>query len=145
MSYKGYERKDNIAGKIACIFAIGVALCPTKPDVNPNQSEIVIGNLHLAFAVCFFLSLTYFSLFLFTKTDSRKTPTRRKRQRNVIYRVCGYTMAACILMIGPVAWLSGNALITGLHLTFWLESAAILAFGISWLTKGEAILKDLET
>jgi hypothetical protein len=28
---------------------------------------------------------------------------------------------------------------------FWLESIAIVAFGISWLTKGEAILKDQET
>ena len=25
---------------------------------------------------------------------------------------------------------------------FWLESLAVVAFGISWLTKGEAILKD---
>jgi hypothetical protein len=25
---------------------------------------------------------------------------------------------------------------------FWLESIAIVVFGISWLTKGEAILKD---
>jgi hypothetical protein len=25
----------------------------------------------------------------------------------------------------------------------WLESAAILAFGLAWLTKGEAILGDL--
>ena len=25
---------------------------------------------------------------------------------------------------------------------FWLESVAIFAFGFSWFTKGEAILKD---
>jgi hypothetical protein len=25
---------------------------------------------------------------------------------------------------------------------FWLESGAIVAFGISWLTKGEILLKD---
>ncbi len=34
LSYRGYERKDNIAGDIACIFAIGVALFPTKPEIN---------------------------------------------------------------------------------------------------------------
>ena len=28
---------------------------------------------------------------------------------------------------------------------FWLEAIAIVAFGVSWLTKGEAILKDQET
>ena len=26
---------------------------------------------------------------------------------------------------------------------FWLEAIAVVAFGISWLTKGEAILKDV--
>ena len=25
---------------------------------------------------------------------------------------------------------------------FWLEAAALVAFGISWLTKGETIFKD---
>jgi len=25
---------------------------------------------------------------------------------------------------------------------FWLETLAILAFGVSWIVKGEAILKD---
>ena len=25
---------------------------------------------------------------------------------------------------------------------FWLETIAVVAFGISWLTKGEAILRD---
>jgi hypothetical protein len=25
---------------------------------------------------------------------------------------------------------------------YWLEALAVLAFGISWFTKGEAILKD---
>jgi len=25
---------------------------------------------------------------------------------------------------------------------FWLEGIAVIAFGVSWLTKGEAILKD---
>src|SRR4030088_235470 len=28
MSYHGYERKDDIAGDVACIFALGVALLP---------------------------------------------------------------------------------------------------------------------
>ena len=30
----------------------------------------------------------------------------------------------------------------GYHPIFWLETTAILSFGISWLTKREAILKD---
>jgi len=30
----------------------------------------------------------------------------------------------------------------GLNPVFWLETITIEAFGISWLTKGQAILKD---
>jgi hypothetical protein len=32
--------------------------------------------------------------------------------------------------------------LTAFNPVFWLETIAILAFGVSWLTKGEAILKD---
>ena len=32
LSYKGYERSDDLAGDLACIFAVGVALFPTVPD-----------------------------------------------------------------------------------------------------------------
>src|SRR5277367_4539977 len=29
MSYRGYEKRDEIAGRLACVFALGVALLPT--------------------------------------------------------------------------------------------------------------------
>ncbi len=31
-----------------------------------------------------------------------------------------------------------------MHPVFWLESIALWAFGISWIVKGEIILKDKE-
>jgi hypothetical protein len=36
----------------------------------------------------------------------------------------------------------GHATIRELDPVFWLESLAVVAFGVSWLTKGEMILKD---
>ena len=89
-----------------------------------------------------FLTLAYFCLKLFTKTAPDKTPTRRKLQRNTVYRVCGYTILACILLAGVVALPPIKTLLERLSPVFWLESGAIVAFGVAWLTKGETILKD---
>lgn len=144
LSYKGYERVDNIAGNLGCIFAVGVSLFPTAPDQPASSVAILIGYIHLTFAALFFLTLIYFSLFLFTRTDPSKTPSTRKLSRNRVYKICGYVMSGCILLIFIYKILPGNAaaVLKGLDLVFWLEAFAIVAFGISWLTKGEAILKD---
>lgn len=144
LSYRGYERSDDIAGDLACVFAIGVALFPTAPGDPGTDGTNVVGYVHLVFAALFFLTLTYFSLVLFTKTDPTKRPTRRKLQRNVVYKTCGYTMVLCLALILVFHLLpKGTALaLAGLHPLFWLEALAIVAFGISWITKGEAILKD---
>ena len=48
---------------------------------------------------------------------------------------------AILLFVTP-GW-AANA-VDSLAPIFWLESLAVVAFGVSWLTKGEAILKDEE-
>lgn len=143
MSYRGYEWKDSFAGKLACLFAVGVAIFPTTPDAGATPRDQVIGTVHITCAALFFLTLSYFSLALFRKTDPMATPTPKKLQRNVVYTVCGWAMIACIVAIGVVkGLLSGNTEIMQYEPVFWLESTAIVAFGISWIVKGEAILKD---
>lgn len=144
LSYKGYERADAIAGNLGCVFAVGLTLFPTTPAGDPSAVAKWIGLIHLAFAFLFFSTLIYFSLVLFTKTDPNKPPTEKKLQRNMVYRACGYTMALCILLIATnyVLQKYGVSALQRYHPVFWLEAIAIEAFGISWLTKGEAILKD---
>jgi hypothetical protein len=83
-SYHGYEREDDWAGDVACIGAIGLALFPTSAASDTSGLAQVIGGFHIFFTAVFFLTLTYFALFLFTRTDPNRTPTRRKRQRNVV-------------------------------------------------------------
>ena len=68
--------------------------------------------------------------------------TKKKRERNVVYYVCGWIIVACIVGI--------LTLHIGMHMNTWgpipvlftFESAAVVAFGASWLVKGEFILKD---
>jgi hypothetical protein len=145
MSYRGYDHRDARAGRFAFVCAIGLALFPTSPLPDPTADQKLIGGVHLTFAALLFLTLAYFSLCLFTKTDPNKPPTRQKLKRNVVYSVSGYVMLACIALIVVAALPPIKAMVEQLTPRFWLEAIAIVAFGISWLTKGEAILKDQET
>jgi len=143
LSYKGYGPADNIAGDLGCLFAVGISLFPTAPEVNPTAQARLIGNVHFTFAALFFLTLIFFSFYLFTKTGG-KPMTRRKRQRNWIYRGCALLMAACIVLIALDHFLPSGITspLARYDPIFWLETIAILAFGVSWLVKGETILKD---
>jgi len=145
LSYHGYSRADDLAGNLACVFAAGLALFPTSPLTGASPTQAFVGHIHVTLASAFFLTLAYFCLALFRKTDPAKAMTARKKERNVVYTVCGYTILACIGLVAiDFAFLRGSAL-QAIDPVFWLESAAVLAFGISWLTKGEAILADVAT
>lgn len=143
LSYHGYEKKDDIAGKIAGLSAIGLALFPTTPDIAASAQAIMIGKWHLFFALIFSLTLVYFSLFLFRKTNPNKQSTDMKKIRNIIYAVCGIIIFVCIALMGFVLFFPGNPWVKQLqNPIFWLETSSVIAFGISWFVKGEAILKD---
>ncbi len=160
-AYKGYEPKDDRAGDFACFCAIGLALFSTIPDIRDPSRGIgltlslatpdileISAVAHVVFAAGFFLTLAYFSLCLFTKSDREKT--RKKLRRNFVYRACGYVMLLALALIaleGLIQYLellpdAILRMIESLDPRFWLESIAIVAFGVSWFVKGEAILKD---
>ena len=143
-SYKGYERVDDIAGNLACLFAVGVAIFPTAADKATDPTLLAISILHSVFAGLFFVTLIYFCLALFTKTNPRAKPTPQKIQRNQVYRACGYAMILCLVLMTAFTVLprESTSVFQFYHPVFWLEALAIFAFGVSWFTKGEAILKD---
>jgi hypothetical protein len=133
-SYRGYERKDDIAGDLGCFFALGVALFSTT-----SQSGL-IRTLHFISAASLFMVLAYFSLFLFTKTDGAPTPEKKKR--NKVYVACGVIMLLCIALIPLYSAFFKNSGVAALKPVFWLETFALWAFGVSWMTKGETLWKD---
>ncbi len=138
-SYRGYKQIDNIMGNLACFFALGVAFFPMS--LGPSD---LVDKIHLTSATLLFITLACFSLFLFTKTKDRKTMTRQKKRRNIIYIVSGIIMLVCIVLIASyfIFGLYSYPAIYQLKPVFWFETFALWAFGISWLIKGEAILKD---
>ena len=140
MCYDGYSLRDNIVTTISGIFGIMIVLFPCACTVSGEmvgffQLPVAISNtIHCASACAFFILLSINSLFLFTIGE--KAPTKQKKIRNIIYRVCGIGMlCALILMVLPVSFFAK---------TFVVEAIALTFFGISWLVKGQVfgILKD---
>lgn len=132
-TYRGYD-DDYISVRLAALGMIGVALFPTENSP--------IGIVHGAFAALTFVSLAYISLFVFTRTHGVKAlMTKRKKERNIVYRICGIVMLADLAL---VPFLTTRSDLQSLHPMYWLETIALVAFGISWLVKGAFIFKDAE-
>ena len=148
-AYNGYDRRDAIAGNIACVMALLVAFFPTAvteaspPCILYPYENKISSSIHFFAAGGFFLVLAYFSIFLFTKKEPN--PTKMKLKRNTLYRVCGYIILVCILVMALLFMLDNlhnGEILKGYNPTIWLETLALWAFGISWLVKGNVIMKD---
>ncbi len=135
-AYKGYERKDDVAGDLACVCALGVALFPT------TSGSLAIRAVHFVSATVLFLTLSYFALVLFTKRKQGEDPTPEKLTRNKIYRACGVVMLVCIASIALYNVLPENRSLAARKPVFWLESFALWAFGVSWFVKGKTLWAD---
>ena len=133
--YSGYNKWDDWAGNVTAIFAIGVAWFPAT-EVGPSD---LTGTIHFTCATLFFLTLAIFSLFLFTRKGSNPTP--QKLTRNKIYIICGIIMIACLVAIAIYLNFIHNDN-RGSGFVFWAETIALVAFGVSWLTKGGTLYPD---
>ncbi len=147
ISYKGYEPIDNFVTKSSGGLLLGVVAFPTSmfsgtvvrvgifliPD---NVSQY----LHLIFSILFLLLLSFNSLFLFTRHGGH--PSREKKIRNIVYRVCGVVMlSSVVLMVAYIAFLT-NTLLSRFYPVLILESISLVSFGVSWLVKGHTLFRD---
>ena len=67
--------------------------------------------------------------------------TDRKKIRDRIYSSCAWLiLVGVILGLAQNFWSKSVKDVT--QWLFWFEALAIIAFGVSWLVKGETILKD---
>jgi hypothetical protein len=137
ISYDGYSRLDSTISKLSGVFALGIAFVPTS-DSDVKSSPM--STAHYLIAAVFFVLLAFMSIFLFTKTSGNMTPQKIKRNR--IYRLCGIIMLASVAIIpfDGLTWFKDH--LGFLKPTLLCETLGLLAFGISWLAKGEFIFKD---
>lgn len=147
ISYKGYETIDNIITKASGGFLLGVVAFPTSmfsgtvvrvgifliPD---NVSQY----LHLTFSILFLLLLAFNSMYLFTRHGGH--PSREKKIRNIVYRVCGVVMVSSVVcMVIYIAFLT-DTFVSNFYPVLMLESIALISFGVSWLVKGHTLFRD---
>lgn len=137
LSYHGYTWKDSLASKLAGLFELGIAFFPTSAT---NDKSDILSTLHYLTSGVFFAILSYMSIFLFTKSSGVITP--QKRRRNRIYRICGIIMLVSVAGIPVTAIPAIHHTVSFLKPTLILETAALVSFGFSWLTKGQFLLKD---
>ena len=139
VTYRGYGWIDDVTGDIAGVGAIGAALFPTAPLVGASAAQRLAGDLHNTFAGVFFVALVVFCLFLFPRNDGPPTPARHEQAR--VYRATGLIILVAIILLGIVKF---TGAVAGLHPQLWLETIAILAFGVAWAVKGETlgVLRD---
>ncbi|HXW45882.1 MAG TPA: hypothetical protein VEL03_13900 [Streptosporangiaceae bacterium] len=71
--------------------------------------------------------------------NDHRTPEKKKR--NIVYRTCGVTILACIVL-AAASNLLPQPIQSDLPWFFIFEALAVIAFGISWLVKGETLLRD---
>ncbi|MEI7472469.1 MAG: hypothetical protein WCJ85_09430 [Chitinophagaceae bacterium] len=150
-TYNGYDRMDKMASKLAGSFALLVAVFPTNYGANNNGdcSRIVDGEnifsntTHYLAATLLFSTFAFFSLVLFTKTNHTAPLCGPKKSRNTIYKVCGWVIIFCILSIALFSLIPFlEEQFSQYKPTFVFETLALLAFGFSWLIKGETFFKD---
>jgi len=138
LTYRGYDnpkRKwDHWLSIAASVFALGVAAFPSTPleDVPvPAWRLSWMGAAHFGSAILLFVCFAIFSLVLFR--TSRPTGSQDgKDKRDVLYLVCG------ILILVGLAWAGWEKMPGHSGHIFFPEFLMLVAFSVSWLTKGRA-------
>lgn len=133
--YRGYDRWDEISADLAGFFALGVAFFPTVKEGSWDW----IAWVHFSCAACFLVILALMSIFLFTRGEIH--PTEMKKRRNLVYKVCGITMLVSLAAI-EVFFLFFDGINSDSGFVLIAETITLVAFGISWLTKGGTLYPD---
>ena len=139
---RGYDWKDEVAGIFSAICAVGVAFFPTTPQSDATARQQQTGSVHYIFAALLFFTLAYFCLVLFKMSAKDRVMTEKKKQRNLVYTLCGIAILASIGLL--VLFKMGLKMdyFGKVGTVFLFETTSLLAFGTAWLIKGETFLKD---
>lgn len=148
MTYKGHELVDTLANLATGLAGVCVGLFPCLA-LDPGArvglfqlAESCSNVVHTACAGTFFVLIALTSLLLFTRTDKRRRPTEWKRKRNAVYIACGVVMLVTLAVLAVLLNVLDDQTLARTRVEFFAETILLEAFGISWLVKGEAVLKD---
>jgi hypothetical protein len=144
-TYKGYP-EDRWVTNAGGVFALCIVFFRTNVSGGcvlycPPDNKF-INAAHYISAALFFISMAYLSGCRFTKTEPGKAPGGRKLKQNKVYKTCAIVMLIAMVLILTLQIKAVIAATSAYRPEFWLEAIVLLAFGISWLTKGKYLIKD---
>jgi hypothetical protein len=136
VTYRFFEAIwDNLLS-VAGVAALGVAVFPTASRAPETPLQIRLGEnavsrTHFVCAAVFVLSLAVMS-WLFGNDRPGEDPDPRPAWAAPTHRLSALAIVAAVLyMLANWRW-QFHA-----HAVYWGETAATLAFGVSWLVKGD--------
>ena len=128
LAYNGYTARQMVCSKIAAIAGLCIALFPCGCDTHTE----IIPHVHAWAAAVMFGILAFFCWVFYQRARDKRTA--HGRLRAAIYALCGMAIVAAIVTLA-IDSLSGGVLRSRIpRLTFYGETTALVAFGISWLT-----------
>lgn len=156
ISYKGYKKDlkteqisddflTNIGGLAALVVVFIPTLClgsnsETIYHLCTSQNYPLFGHnnptlnaIHLTSAGLFILCMGWMSKYKFTRGT--------KTKHNKIYKHCGNMVfiSLALLIVGIILEKQNINFLINNYYVFIFETLAVIAFGSSWLVKGEAI------
>lgn len=133
VSYNGRSARQMVLSKIAAFAALGVAMFPCKCGCHTER----IPHMHGICAAVMFLILAFFC-YEFLQRAWGKDHWQAK-VRACIYGICGITILASVLIIATDIHSKGTISSKISRIIFFSENAALVAFGIAWLTACQMI------
>ena len=131
-----YPKRDLLLSISAGLFAIIISLLPA--NVSLMDEPTLADTLHTLAALLLFILLAIIALKVFTQEIYHVSFASLSISSKTIYQLCGYIILLSVVLFFALR-LSPLPILTTLqsyHTIFWLETAATLAFGFAWLTKG---------
>ena len=139
MAYNGHSKTEMMLAKVAAIAAAGAAMFPCNcPEAvgNCRTDMALIPGLHGLFAAILFIILAVFCRLFYQRAGTKAEQGNvEARCRQFVYVVCG------VVIVLSMAWIALHALtgFLGPRAVFYGETAALISFGVSWLTASRAL------
>ena len=156
ISYKGYKKdatseqiSDDLLTNIGGLAALIIVFIPTDCEGSTSQiienlcntenfplyghKDTLLNTIHLISAGIFILCMGWMSKYKFTRGN--------KPMHNSIYIRCGNIVfiSVGLLILGIILEKLHVNFLINRHYIYIFETIAVIAFGTSWLVKGEAL------
>ena len=128
LAYNGKSTNEMVLSKMAAVAAMGVAMFPCKCGTHTE----IIRYVHGTSAAVMFVILAIFCYIFFRRAYGKGH--LQAKLRAIIYALCGITIVTSILIIAIDNFTGGIISSKINRLTFFCEAAALIAFGIAWLS-----------